>query len=195
MIRHRYATSILRAALIFLVVTLVHIPIRLGLSMSGTGQDHYEVLSLSSSYQKGHLIPQDRIKAAYRQALLKSHPDKSQHLSPTKSRFTVDEITVAYKTLSSPISRAEYDRKLRLRDSKIPQSTTKPLTGLETADLDDLGYDEEQQVWYRSCRCGNMRGYLFSEADLEREAEHGEIIAGCRGCSLWLKILFQVTDG
>ena len=195
-IRHRLVLTrpqFARSAQI-LVVTLVRILTRFALSMSDTGPDHYEVLSLSALYQKGKLISQDQIKAAYRQALLKSHPDKSQHLLSTKSRHTVDEITVAYKTLSTPISRAEYDRTLRLQDSKILESTIKPLTGLDVADLDDLEYNEEQRIWYRSCRCGNKRGYLISEADLEREAEHGEIIAGCGGCSLWLKVLFQVTD-
>jgi len=67
-------------------------------------------------------------------------------------------------------------------------------TGIETVDLDDLKVDEAQGIWYRSCRCGDERGFLIKEADLEEAAEDGEISVGCKGCSLWLKVLFGVME-
>lgn len=67
-------------------------------------------------------------------------------------------------------------------------------TGIETVDLDDLEVDEAQGIWYRSCRCGDERGFLIKEADLEEAAEDGEVSVGCRGCSLWLKVLFGVVE-
>lgn len=64
-------------------------------------------------------------------------------------------------------------------------------------DLEDLGCDEsgEEIVWFRECRCGDERGFLVSEDELEKEVEHGEIVVGCRGCSLWLKVLFAAEEG
>jgi curved DNA-binding protein CbpA len=48
--------------------------------------------------------------------------------------------------------------------------------------------------WYRSCRCGNPRGYHFTEADLEEAADLGELMVGCADCSLWLRVHFAVLE-
>ncbi|OQE47473.1 hypothetical protein PENCOP_c001G08245 [Penicillium coprophilum] len=113
--------------------------------------------------------------------------------------YTIDQITTAYKTLSDPVLSAEYDRSLRLDRLKVAgREKTGDVfhTGLEIVDLEDLACEEAEggdgDCWYRGCRCGDERGFLVNEEDLEREAEHGEVIIGCRGCSLWLKILFAV---
>ena len=68
-------------------------------------------------------------------------------------------------------------------------------SGLEVVDLDDLSHDERGEVWFKSCRCGEGRGFQFSEADLEEASEIGELHVGCRGCSLWLKVLFGFVEG
>ncbi|MCJ1245144.1 Diphthamide biosynthesis protein 4 [Trapelia coarctata] len=159
--------------------------------------NHYEVLALPSSPEVRHSNSQEDIKLAYRRALLQHHPDKSPAPSsrqPTKPKYTIDDITTAYKILSDPSTRAEFDRQLRLLTSHSAQPAAKPLSGLETIDLDDLEFDSAKNVWYRLCRCGNDKGYLITEDDLEKEAEHGEIITGCGGCSLWLKVVFQRAD-
>ncbi|PLB54679.1 DnaJ-domain-containing protein [Aspergillus steynii IBT 23096] len=179
--------------------------------------DHYEILSLPFSGSSPSLSKQ-QLKIAYHKALLKHHPDKassdpslqteSQSLPRSASNpssdgahtsYTIDQITTAYKTLSDPQLRAEYDRGLRLDRSKVAErekTGTVFHTGLEVVDLEDLGCDEdaEQAVWYRGCRCGDDKGFLVTEDELEREAEHGEIVIGCRGCSLWMKILFAVDE-
>jgi diphthamide biosynthesis protein 4 len=183
--------------------------------------DFYEILSLPfMASSTGTVLSKQQIKLAYHKALLKHHPDKagavakdaglngsttspststSNHLfrstdSPPQP-YTIDQITTAYKTLSDPFLRAEYDRSLRLDRVKVAEKSGDVFhTGLEVVDLEDLACDEGEDgdCWYRGCRCGDERGFLVSEEDLERESEHGEIVIGCRGCSLWLKILFAV---
>lgn len=180
--------------------------------------DYYQVLNLPFAGSTTEFSKQ-QIKLAYHKALLKHHPDKASAVaqdadllgtaantfSGTKDQrlYTIDEITTAYKTLSDPVLRAEYDRALRLdRVKAAEREKTGDVfhTGLEIVDLEDLACDEGDGgenysvSWYRGCRCGDERGFLVTEDDLEREAEHGEIVTGCRGCSLWLKILFAVED-
>jgi diphthamide biosynthesis protein 4 len=67
-------------------------------------------------------------------------------------------------------------------------------TGLDTVDLDDLIFDEGKELWTRGCRCGDDAGFVVTEAELELNAEDGELIIGCRGCSLWLRVLFGVEE-
>lgn len=162
--------------------------------------DHYATLGLSSRRYDTALTPQD-IKQAYRVALLRYHPDKASesHAKVGKQAETahsVDAITLAYKTLSDPALKAEYDRELRLiaaKESKKQDGVS--YTGLDVVDLDDLQYDEAAGTWYRSCRCGQERGYIVTEEELEKDAKYGELITGCRGCSLWLKVLFEAETG
>ncbi|MCJ1377291.1 hypothetical protein MMC17_000384 [Xylographa soralifera] len=156
--------------------------------------NHYEVLALPNSTPARRLLNQEDIKHAYKRALLQHHPDKSTSPANLKPRYTIDDIIVAYKELSNPITRSELDRLLQVQTLRDSRNTDISLSGLETIDLDDLNYDEAEGLWYRSCRCGNQRGYLISEGDLAKEAAHGEIITGCGGCSLWLKVLFQIAD-
>lgn len=161
--------------------------------------NHYQVLSLSPPAQAGRNITARDIKLAYRRSLLHHHPDKSRSTATRatnsdRSNSTIDAITLAYKVLSDATARSEYDRSLCLLKSNSSANSEMPRPGLETADLDDLDYDDLQHVWYRSCRCGNGKGFLLTEQELEREVEHGEVITGCRGCSLWLRIVFEVAD-
>ncbi|KAJ5376678.1 DnaJ-domain-containing protein [Penicillium cosmopolitanum] len=173
--------------------------------------DYYQILNLP--FGPSTSLTKQQLKLAYHKALLRHHPDKagpitqdatlratSASTSPSsQDKFTIDEITAAYKTLTDPSLRAEYDRVLRLdRVKGAEREKTGDVfhTGLEVVDLEDLGCDEsgEEIVWFRGCRCGDERGFLVSEDELEKEVEHGEIVVGCRGCSLWLKVLFAVED-
>lgn len=172
--------------------------------------DHYTILNLQFTESSSSLSKQ-QLKLAYHRALLKHHPDKTQdqgdngsrtHRHPTSSVYTIDEITTAYKTLSDPAQRAEYDRSLRLdRLKTVEREKTGAVfhTGLEVVDLEDLQEDEkegsDELFWFRGCRCGDERGFMVTEEDLEREEEHGEVVVGCRGCSLYMKVLFAVGGG
>jgi DnaJ-class molecular chaperone len=186
-----------------------------------THVDYYQILGIPFKTSSAALSKQ-QIKLAYHKALLKHHPDKagaiaqdagingpvsrdrvfsrSDDKAVNPQAYTIDEITTAYKTLSDPSLRAEYDRTLRLDRLKVAErEKTGDVfhTGLEIVDLEDLACEEDGEsgaCWYRGCRCGDERGFLVTEDDLEREVDHGEIVVGCRGCSLWLKVLFAVED-
>ncbi|KAF3387627.1 Cytochrome c peroxidase [Penicillium rolfsii] len=183
--------------------------------------DYYQILGIRFTTSSADLSKQ-QIKLAYHKALLRHHPDKagavaqdsginepgsrvritsrSDNQALDQRAYTIDEITTAYKTLSDPAQRAEYDRTLRLDRLKVEEREKTGNvfhTGLEIVDLEDLACEEDGErgaCWYRGCRCGDERGFLVTEDDLEREADHGEIVVGCRGCSLWLKVLFAVEE-
>lgn len=155
-------------------------------------KNHYDTLGLSRRQFDASLTVQD-VKQAYRHTLLQHHPDKIND-NNTTSQNTVDAITLAYKTLSEPALKTEYDRELRLSQSRSEEGNKTSFTGLDTVDLDDLQYDEVKNEWWRSCRCGQDRGFVVTEDELEKDSHLGELITGCRGCSLWLKVLFGVED-
>ncbi|KAL4804219.1 CSL zinc finger-domain-containing protein [Aspergillus unguis] len=190
------------------------------MTRTSTTSDFYEILNLPfpTPGSQSTALSKQQLKLAYHKALLKHHPDKALSAgagasavtnerpatsprTPAESNvYTVDEITTAYKTLSDPSLRAEYDRVLRLDRTRLGKDKNRGAvfhTGLEVVDLEDLDCDESEDgdTWYRGCRCGDERGFLVSESDLEREADHGEIVVGCRGCSLWMKVLFALQDG
>lgn len=89
---------------------------------------HFEVLSLTPTSLEGQDAPTQTktVKQAYRRALLKHHPDKSQqakaqdHPSSSSSsstrdeqHYSVDQITEAYTTLSDTRQRREYIKSLK----------------------------------------------------------------------------------
>ncbi|KAH8175984.1 CSL zinc finger domain-containing protein [Sarocladium implicatum] len=162
---------------------------------------HYEVLSLSPDLIASQNDPTAFLKRAYHRALLKNHPDKakSSSASSSHSAHSIDQITKAWETLSSPRQRAEYDAQLRLsRDSGSGSGRGDEeqvfRTGVENVDLDDLVFDEKTESWSRSCRCGNERGYVFTEDDLLEAGEDGLLMVGCLDCSLWLRVHFAMLD-
>lgn len=179
---------------------------------------HYEVLSLPQPLldetSDDRVVP-TIVKQAYHRALLRHHPDKA----PTKptttaspfpsstttpaapATFTVDQITTAYNTLSRPALRAEYNAHLRTLPAKNTTTTSTPSafqTGIETLDLDDLAAEEDSRsgatTWFKPCRCGNERGFVLGEPDLEEAGDLGELIVGCQDCSLWLRVCFAVME-
>ncbi len=179
---------------------------------------YYEILSLSpttlSRTDDDPAATTALLKRAYRRALLNHHPDKKtptttspqqhQHHQPPKSTITItiDQISTAYATLSHPPSRKAYDLSLLSQSHSPSRQATEAAanfqTGIETLDLDDLTYEEDDSGhgttrWYRPCRCGNPRGYLFTEDDLEEAADLGELMVGCADCSLWLRVCFAVV--
>ncbi|KAI9829656.1 MAG: hypothetical protein M1819_006027 [Sarea resinae] len=174
--------------------------------------NHYAVLNLPRT-RLGQPVSAQEVKFAYRRALLQHHPDKlplSKERSTIEdkrdggggstSAYSIDAITDAYKTLIDATARAEYDRLLSLQrhDSQLGRQGSAAghaaeafHSGLEIVDLDDLDFDDAKGLWYRGCRCGQEKGFVVTEEELDKEASHGEIFTGCQGCSLWLKVLFE----
>ncbi|KAI3329354.1 hypothetical protein HD806DRAFT_282456 [Xylariaceae sp. AK1471] len=142
----------------------------------------------------------------------KSNGGKSSSSSVPKSQltYTIDQITHAYNVLSDARQRHEYDRQLLFTSSSTfshhhsssSSSTTEQKhsvstrfhTGIETVDLDDLGFDERTGVYFGSCRCGNERGFQFTEAQLEEYEEDLVLMVQCLDCSLWLRVLFDAAE-
>lgn len=180
---------------------------------------YYEILHITPAALDNADDPAQTLKRAYRRALLRHHPDKKENTHVTlrggprqrqyqhQPAFTVDQISAALAALSDPRRRADHDRALRLGqfphpgDQQQQQQGADFQTGVETADLDDLALDVgrrqgggERDQWYRGCRCGNPRGFLLGEDDLEAAADCGELMVGCQDCSLWLRVRFAVVE-
>ncbi|KAF4994190.1 hypothetical protein FGRMN_5964 [Fusarium graminum] len=86
------------------------------------------------------------IKRAYHRALLRNHPDKVANSNSSSDFFSVDQITNALNVLSSPSSRAAYDATLRVsRPAGAASRDGSFQTGVESVDLDDLAFDEDQE--------------------------------------------------
>ncbi|PSS16970.1 hypothetical protein M430DRAFT_103618 [Amorphotheca resinae ATCC 22711] len=174
-----------------------------------TTATHYEILGLPPPLPNEPPVSAQTLRAAYRRALLRHHPDKCPSkpaLNPVPGEtltYTVDQITLAFSTLSDPKARAAYDASLALDRAAATRGLDggkegrEWKTGIETVDLDDLeGFEEGdgEQVWFRGCRCGDERGFMVREGDLEDAVQEGEVTVGCKGCSLWLKVQFGVVE-
>lgn len=163
----------------------------------------YEILGIPEALRDAPSISAQTLRSAYRRALLQNHPDKSKlpaksSLSSGKEPYSIDQISEAFSTLSNPQLRSAYDKELKVRSATLQvgrqDGSLAFRTGIEIVDLDDLGIDEANGTWYRSCRCGDDFGFLIREEDLEEAADDGELSVTCKGCSLWLKVLFGVVD-
>ncbi|KAH7132035.1 hypothetical protein B0J11DRAFT_214912 [Dendryphion nanum] len=136
------------------------------------------------------------------------------------TKFTIDQIKTAFSVLNNPASRAEYDEQIRRRgivngsvgkDTEAQARETQDfLLGLEVLDLGDFteveivsqttGSGEEVggagvgMEWIRKCRCGAERGFWIGEEELEEACARGEkeVLVGCEGCSLWVRVGFDV---
>ncbi|RMZ73965.1 diphthamide biosynthesis 4 [Pyrenophora seminiperda CCB06] len=55
----------------------------------------------------------------------------------------------------------------------------------------------KQMQWTRACRCGTDHGFRILEEELEDAEERGEkeVLVGCEGCSLWVRVGFAVEVG
>ncbi|KAG9243458.1 diphthamide biosynthesis protein-like protein 4 [Calycina marina] len=162
---------------------------------------YYDILSLPSTLRTSSPIPTQTLRSAYRRALLQNHPDKfspSRLSKPSKS-YTIDQITHAFTVLCSPEARAEYDLQLQCyKQGDREGGRGGEKANVEIVDLDDLrsegGLEGKGEVWWRECRCGDEKGFEVREEDLERFEAEGEVLVGCKRCSLWLRVLFGVVD-
>ena len=167
---------------------------------------YYEILALPADL-RACAIPAQTLRTAYRRALLQNHPDKASsktggQQSKASGRkadvYSIDEIALAFAVLGDAKAKSEYDKSILA--SKGSSGTGKEegfRTGVEVVDLDDLVLVEDEDgeaLWYRGCRCGDERGFEVGEEDLEDAVGEGEVSVGCKGCSLWLRVLFGVLE-
>jgi diphthamide biosynthesis protein 4 len=128
--------------------------------------DYYSLLGItrSASY--------DTIKAAYRSALFRLHPDKRKLDDPTPPA-NIGLLHDAFLTLSSETLRTAYDEHLE-KNSLSPRPSQ--VVSLEEFDCSE-GSDDAISIWSLACRCGGK--FKITEDDLE----HGRHLVGCGGCS------------
>jgi diphthamide biosynthesis protein 4 len=182
-------------------------------------KNYYQILGLEERPSNhSNPISASQIRTAYRSALLAAHPDKATQQSRAKEGHTVDDVKEALAVLSDTQRRREYDRWLaQNRDALSGQGNTGDkrgedfILGLELLDLSDFdmteaseastptssGTAEESVEWSRPCRCGAEKGFRILEAELEAASTRGEkeVLVGCEGCSLWVRVAFDVEEG
>lgn len=160
--------------------------------------NHYTILGLSDPPHDPALTPAD-LKSAYKQALLKNHPDKQTEKKLYSGSVQITAITTAYACLSNSKLKKEYDLSL-----KKGLGGVKTGPGSEVFDLTELEEREEdgQFSWYKNCRCGEAGGYILTETHLEKNEEFyegvdvqfHEIVVQCGTCSLWITVQYGVEE-
>ncbi|KAI4868580.1 hypothetical protein F4820DRAFT_114321 [Hypoxylon rubiginosum] len=149
--------------------------------------------SASASASSSTPKPSDPKPSPQKKSQSKSQPQKQPRI-----RYTVDQIQHAYGVLSDHKQRAEYNRILRSQNrgqqAAAAAAASSFQTGVETVDLDDVAFDERTGVYYRACRCGNARGYAFTEENLEEFEDDGVLMVECLDCSLWVRVLFAAAE-
>ena len=143
----------------------------------------------------------------------------SANTSARTKAYTVDDVKEAYAVLAVPAARAEYDAWLALQPAVLraggvgggggERAAGEFVLGLEVLDLSDFveaeeggggedgGGGGEEMLWTRACRCGDERGFRIREGELVEAEERGdgEVLVGCQGCSLWVRVAFEVEEG
>jgi diphthamide biosynthesis protein 4 len=182
-------------------------------------KNYYHILGLSAP-SSGSPAPRPKgadLRRAYRKALLAAHPDKQS--AGAEGLHSVDDVKEAYIVLDDAKTRAEYDNWV-LRNPHILSTssihmkggvgagsgqgmTEDFILGLDVLDLSDFEEVEGNHEvglegeWTRACRCGDEKGFRILEDDLIDAEERGEkeVLVGCGGCSLWVRVGFDVEEG
>ncbi|KAI9505511.1 hypothetical protein GGI25_000986 [Coemansia spiralis] len=146
--------------------------------------DYYAVLGVH------HSASREEIKRAYYALSRRIHPDKQQHSGASDIASEANdnpsvkfhELSRAWEVLSDLGQRRDYDRQLNAQQNKFRGVIQ------DEVDLDDMDFDEEIRVFSFPCRCSSQ--YEISEDDLDE----GREIAPCSGCSLKIKVLYDVAE-
>ncbi|KAF3038830.1 hypothetical protein E8E12_006724 [Didymella heteroderae] len=155
-------------------------------------KNYYHILGLSApSPGSPSVRPRSvELRRAYRNALLKAHPDKKAAAGAGEQAvrgYTVDDVKEAYRVLDDPNGRAEYDKWV-VRNPHVLQGHEKDgveggqtlsadfILGLDVLDLSDFEEQDsgEEGEWTRACRCGDQMGFRILEVDLEDAEQRGE---------------------
>jgi len=166
--------------------------------------NYYTVLGLPTPTST-HSVSAAQIKVAFRRTLLQHHPDKvpgnlaaqrAHHAKSAEFPHDIDTICLARDTLLDPVQRQSHDSLLLQNRGTGTNIANLHPTELETLDLDDMAYNEERSSWSRVCRCGNIKAYEVTEEDLNIASEGGdkEVLVGCGGCSLFVRVVFEAIE-
>lgn len=134
-------------------------------------KDLYDVLGCSQEASF------EQLKQAYHSKILESHPDKTKSSKNTCDKF--QEIHSAWKILSDPILKKEYDVKLQQEnlqaEAALIYARISPL---------ELKVTENESILSYQCRCGNY--YLVEKTDLEQS--NCVIHVPCEDCTFVIAI-------
>ncbi|KAF8713691.1 CSL zinc finger, partial [Rhizoctonia solani] len=150
--------------------------------------DHYAVLGLSKDATPGE------IRQSYRTALLRVHPDKQGQTrqESDSAGVAIIQIQDAYRTLSDPGLRVEYDQFLkqgrgRVTLTKVAQRPANEIS-LDEFTEELSGGDGGSSRWVHPCRCGNQ--FVIVEEELEKGVHY----IGCTGCSEMVWVGYEAVD-
>ncbi|KAL9716606.1 hypothetical protein Ac2012v2_001056 [Leucoagaricus gongylophorus] len=139
---------------------------------------------MDNYYQTLNVPPtatRSEIKLAYHTLLLKHHPDKkiipeNNSSSLSSSPVDISLLKEAYTTLSSPLSRSQYDTSLK---NFLPLPTAAKLNPrpAQIISLEDFTQSQSQEAdaWDYPCRCGGVVRKLFGSGMnswMERDHHH-----------------------
>lgn len=138
-------------------------------------------------YQILDVLPaasEQEIKAAYRQAVLRLHPDKSAaHRAPADTA-KYQEVQRAWQVLNDPILRAAYDQQLAL---EAAQQHVFPSQTVRFNDMEEAGFTgdpgDPDMLWEYPCRCGGV--YLLDDTT---DVTRGSVLLPCDTCSLNIEV-------
>ncbi|KAF8600914.1 hypothetical protein BDV93DRAFT_496411 [Ceratobasidium sp. AG-I] len=138
------------------------------------------------------------VRQRYRAALLRAHPDKRSQLqaehTSTSSNTIISQLQDAFRTLSDPGQRKEYDRLLKEGKGKVTSTKVKQRPANEVS-LDEFVSEEvtgdggeAMLKWTHPCRCGNF--FIIKEQELEEGVHY----IGCGGCSEMVWVGYEAVD-
>ncbi|TBU29808.1 hypothetical protein BD311DRAFT_660342 [Dichomitus squalens] len=136
--------------------------------------DYYSLLSVTPSATSAE------IKAAYHRRLLASHPDKRASRTP-EDGIDIGLLKEAFRTLSTPELRTEYDRLRRVNGKQLGP---RPAQVVSLEDFDE----EPDSRWTYSCRCGGT--YIVTEETLEA----GQHLVACASCSEVVWVGYELAE-
>lgn len=167
-----------------------------------THRTHYEVLSVKED------AAYEEIRAAYRSAVLNTHPDKAQKVSvPSRAHFQEQEfldVQKAWEVLSDSKSREEYDKEVRA----LRQELEVVADEVELGDMTVENTGEVQELLYL-CRCGDYysvnslelreMGIMLSEDGRTEkkgvciDLQPVSVLLPCGSCSLKIRLTIDAT--
>lgn len=154
---------------------------------------HYEALGVAPGADG------EALRRAYKQAALRTHPDKGGSAAGTGCPASEEYLRVqaAWGVLSDPAQRAAYDRGQALEASRAE------VTVSEAVRLEEMGWVDAEGQACRSwpCRCGGA--YLLPVEGGDDGAEGGgggegragaELLVPCTTCSLYIRALVPAPE-
>ncbi|GAB6025984.1 hypothetical protein CHUAL_011952 [Chamberlinius hualienensis] len=139
-------------------------------------EDYYSVLKVSRT------ATINEIKAAFKNLSLKHHPDKQGANTNIPETRQFIKIYEAWTTLNDPNLRVTYDRKLADYEALQILPVDQELV------IDDMNYDENEEMYRKTCRCGGEYAIVKSELNTE------DVYLNCDTCSLCIHVYCTETN-